>query len=322
MIEQAIYTAAGGQLLMLGRSPGFPDDWLPHAERLCTGFGERPAGVACPGCVFAQPFGSSHVAVVQAADQGDAALGFRLLVLPVEFYERLGGDPFTIADQFPPDWQARGDLPTLEWVGGAPPTRTVERLQQVLDVPHSATLLGGAQALLDGTRLVFERTAPDADLLRSLWALLPTNSRREMWPATFAFGNDGQFHALVVPPEAGREAAGLDRVGYIGEEQAADYPEGNYEWRLQAAIEHGDQKETDALLGRRSRRQMIRMALGLLLVMAVIPPLVMLLPTAPPAAPPVNPAPAVGKPAAPAAQPTPPEDTKQPGQEPPGKDGR
>ena len=189
---------------------------------------------------------------------------------------------------------ARGELPALEWTADAPPARTVEALRKVLDAPHSATLLGGAQALLDGTRLVFERPAPDAGMLRDLWALLPTNSRREMWPASFAFANGGQFHAVVVPCEAGRELP-----GYIDERQAGDYPEGNYEWRLQSAVEHGDQKEMNALLARRSRRQMIRLALGLLLVMAVIPPVVMLLPGSPPP----KPVPAVVKPDPPAAVP-------------------
>src|SRR4051794_8319624 len=93
-VEQAIYGNAGaGGYRFLARSPGFRDDWLPEAERLCMAFGERPAGVACPGCVFAQPFGTQHVAIVQVADQGtdDAgrpgALGFYLLLISRRAYE-------------------------------------------------------------------------------------------------------------------------------------------------------------------------------------------------------------------------------------------
>src|SRR5262249_48335814 len=84
-IEQAIYGNHGGDgYRFLARSPGFLDDWLPLAQQVCAGFGERPAGVSCPGCVFARPFGKDQVAVVQAADQGTeagrpGALGFRLL---------------------------------------------------------------------------------------------------------------------------------------------------------------------------------------------------------------------------------------------------
>jgi hypothetical protein len=292
VIEQAIYgVQAGDGYGVLARSPGFLDDWLPTAERLCRDFGERPAGVACPGCVFAQPFGGRNVAIVQAADQDFAAAGtgplaFRLLILPVGLYDRLGGDPFPIADQFPPDWKARGDLPSLEWAVGAPPARTVDEVQKVLNVPYSAALLGGVQALLDGSRLVFERSSPDARLIRGLWALLPTCSRRDLWPASFAFGNACRFHAVVVP-----RADGPDFTGYVDEEQAGDYPEGRYELQLQTAVEAGDQKEMDALFARRSRRQMIRLALALLLIMAIVPPVVMLWPTpTPPAAKPNLPA--------------------------------
>jgi hypothetical protein len=266
VIEQAIYGCqdAGGYRF-LGRSAGFRDEWLAEAERLCTGFGERPAGVSCPSCVFAQPLGRRHVAVVQVADQGTddtgrpGALGFRLLAVPRPLYADLGGDPFLLAEQFPPPWEARGDLPALEWQAGAPPPRTVAELRRVLDVPNGPTLLGGVQALLDGGRLVFERTWPDTPLVRSLWALLPTQSRSEMWPASFSFRNARRFHVVVVP-----RAAGPDLEHYIPEEQAGDYPEGRYELALQTAVESGNQEDLDVLLARRSRSQTVRLALAIL----------------------------------------------------------
>jgi hypothetical protein len=222
--------------------------------------------------VFARPFGPGHVAVVQAADQGrdDAgrpgALSFRLLILPRALYEDLGGDPFALADPFPPSWEARGELPALGWTAGVPPRRTVDDLRQVLDVPHSATLLGGAQVLLDGGRLVFERTEPDPRLLRSLWALLPYSTRSGLWPASFAFSNAHHFDALVVP-----RASGPDYANYLHEVQAGDYPEGRYELGLQTAVEAGDQREVDALLSRRSRAQTFRLAVGLLAVFLLVP---------------------------------------------------
>jgi hypothetical protein len=272
MIEQAIYgSQAGGGYRFLARSPGFRDEWLGEAERLCTGFGERPAGVSCPGCVFAWPFDRERVAVVQVADQGadDAgrpgALGFRLLLLPRRLYEDVGSDPFFIADRLPAPWPARGDLPALEWTAGAAPPRTVATLQQVLEVPNSATLLGGAQALLDGGRLVFERTAPDERLVRSLWALLPFSSRSELWPASFCFGNAHGFSVAVVP-----RASDPAFADYLHEEQAGDYPEGRYELALQTAVESDNQQEVDALFARRSHRQMRRVAVALLAVFAVV----------------------------------------------------
>lgn len=271
MIEQAIY---GGQdargYRFLARSAGFRDEWMAEAERLCTGFGERPAGVACPSCVFARPFDRHFVAIVQVADQGaddtgrPGALGFYLLILPLPLYLQLDGDPFFIADQFLPLWQARGELPSLSWSVGAPPARTVAQLQRTLHVPHSATLLGGAQILLDGGRLVFERAAPDDAILRGLWALLPTSARTRLWPASFTFSNIHAFDVLVVP-----RASGPEYEQYITEEKAGDYPEGRYECNLQSAIETGDQKEIDALLNY-DRSRMLRLIVILLVIVVVL----------------------------------------------------
>ncbi len=271
MIEQALFGRqdAGGHRL-LARSPGFCHDWIGVAERLCSGFGEKPSGVVCQGCVFARPFGRHHVAIVQVADQGvddtgqPGVLCFYLLILPRSLYGELGGDPFYIAEQFPPPWQARGELPSLIWSAGAPPARTVEMLQKTLNVPYSATLLGGAQILLDGGRLVFERTAPDATILRSLWALLPTQERAKLWPASFTFSNVHQFDAVVTP-----RATDAEYEHYITEEKAGDYPEGRYECNLQSAIETGDQEEIDALLNY-SRSRMLRLIVVLLLMVILL----------------------------------------------------
>jgi hypothetical protein len=278
VIEQAIHgVQAGGGRGWLARSPGFADDWLAEAEQLCAGFGERPPGVACPGCVFARPFGARDVAVVQVADQGGTdgvpgPLGFRLLVLPRRLYAELGGDPFHLADQLPPPWNARGELPALEPTLTPAPRRTVADIQGVLNVPTSATLLGGVQALVDGGHVAFERGGPDPGLLRSLWALLPASTRAELWPASFAFGNALHFDALVVP-----RAAGPDFHDYVFEEQAGDYPEGRYELALQLAAEAGDQAELDALFSRRSRSQTLRLAVVLLLAFVLVPILLQLL---------------------------------------------
>jgi hypothetical protein len=284
VIDQAIYGSHGpGGYQFLARSPGFRDVWLSEAERLCTGFGERPAGVTCPGCVFARPFVGGRVAVVQAADQGtdDAgrpgALGFHLLIVPRRLYEDLGGDPFLIAERFPPPWPARGELPTLEWTGEPPAPRTLEATREVLDVPNSATLLGSVQALLDGGRVVFERTTPDSHLLRSLWALLPTSSRADLWPASFAFSNQHGFHAVAVP-----RANGPDFAHYLTEESAGDYPEGRYEFALQYAVEAGDDHELQTLFARRSRRQTFRLGLVLLALFILVPVGVPLLVPGPP----------------------------------------
>jgi hypothetical protein len=271
-IEQAIYGNPGaGGYRFLARSPGFADDWLAEAERICTGFGERPAGVACPGAIFAQPFGLKHIAVVQVADMGadDAgrpgALAFRLLAVPRKAYETFLGDPFAIADHFPPPWEARGALPALTWSADSAPPCTVAEVQQLLQQGNSATLLGGAQALVDGSRIVFERSAPDPDLARRLWALLPYSTRCRLWPASFAFGNALGFDLLVVP-----RADEATFASYLTEEQAGDYPQGRYELNLQIAAEAGDQRELDALLCRRSSGDTLKLAFLLLVGIAVL----------------------------------------------------
>jgi hypothetical protein len=274
LIEQAIYGGQdSGGYRFLARSAGFLDGWLADAERLCTGFGERPAGVACPLAVFARPLGKKHVAVVQVADQGadDAgrpgALAFRLLVMPARLYIDLGADPFWIAEQLPPPWRARGEMDTITWTAGPQPKRTVDDLRRILDVEaeRTQTLLGGVQILVDGGRLVFVRQRPDERMVRDLWALLPNSTRMVTWPASFVFGNAHRFHVAVVPHADGPAFEGCTR-----EEKAGDYPEGRYELALQSAVEDGNQAEVDALLCRRSRAQTLRLAVWLLVAFALI----------------------------------------------------
>ena len=272
LLEQALYGSEGAAgYRILAKSPGFRDDWLVPAQQLCTAFGERPAGVACPACLFAQPFTAQHVAVVQVADHGrdDAGrpgtLRFRLLIVPRSLYAALEGDPFLIAETLPPSWDANQSLPALTWTAGPPPKRTVALLHTILDVPHSATLLGAAQALVDGGRVVFARSEPDAAILRNLWALLPTSSRCELWPATFAFGNVQAFHAVAVPA-----ALAPTEPQWLHEDQAGDYPEGRYELNLQIAVENGNQLDLDNLLARKTRGLMIKLAAVLLVVFSIV----------------------------------------------------
>jgi hypothetical protein len=273
-IEQALYGSnTGGGYRFLARSPGFQDDWLSEAERLCMGFGERPPGVVCPLCLFVQPFGKKQVAVVRVADQGidDAgrpgALAFHLLVLPAGTYHDLGGDPFDLADRFPVVWHGRRDLPSLPIPEDLPARRTVAQIQTILQRQDGPNLLGGTQALIDGGRLVFERPAPDTSLIRALWMLLPVSSRVRLWPATFAFGNGFAFHAVVTPRLA------EEYTGYIEEDQMGGYPEGRYELGVQAAAEAGDQAELDRLINRAGREQTLRlglMILGFMIVLSLV----------------------------------------------------
>jgi hypothetical protein len=272
VIEQALCSRSPKDgFQVLGRSAGFAEDWSAEAERICTGFGERPATIACPAAVFAAPFGAKGVAVVQVADQdsdaeeGPVGLVFRLLVLPRKQYARRIADPFALADHFPPLPDRRGELPTLRWRDEFLPPRRLADVQAVLQRPESPTLLGGTQALVDGGRLVFERSAPAPELVRGLWALLPYGCCGELWPTTFAFGNALGFDVVVTP-----HAPVDDFPGYLNEQRAGDYPEGGYELGVQAAAEAGDEGQLHALFRRRGSRQMLRVVALLLLVMGVV----------------------------------------------------
>lgn len=234
------------------RSANFPDDYLPQAAALCKAFGSQPVDDDGLEAMFAQPFGKDHVAVVQVAA---SPLRFRFLFLGRELYFHLH-DPFAIAARYSPDWSARGRLSELEWPPEPLPRRTAAMLDEILKHGEGPFLLGAAQTLVDGGKILIERPAPETKLLRDLWALLPASVRRSLWPATFAFSNELGFDLLVMPkaPEGGMP-------GYLTEDQTRDYPDSRYERHLQIAIEANDQNMLDGLLNRKSTNEMIRLAL-------------------------------------------------------------
>lgn len=267
-VQHALLLADARGVRVVAQSDGFD---APEAERIAVLYGTPPAGAACPLAHFAQPFGKRHVAVVQVADRpgGAHAWGLRFLVLAAELYRHLG-DPFAVADHFPPDWSATGTLPVLEWPPAPLPPRTVAELQEVLRASDAATeemalLLGSTQVLVDGGRVLLERREPAEKLMRSLWQLLPDKARAELWPASFAFSADLPFDAAALP-ELPPDPSGLRHT----EDGLKGYPPGNYEHRLQAAVEGADQRELDALLARRTGADTIRLGLTIIAGAVVI----------------------------------------------------
>jgi hypothetical protein len=302
VIEQAVYERAAGELPRLRvRSPAFADAWLADIEALLTDFGERPPGVACPAALFAQPLGEDQIAIVQVAEQPAGTLGFHVLLVPRAAYRAFLGDPFPVADHFPAPWTATQTLPALTLPDRPLPSPTIEEIRRILkrvkagalredqdpetaelteENAESPALLGGVQVLVDGGKLVFVRPAPDPGLIRGLWTLLPHAARRDLWPATFAFDNTLGFDALVVPRRAEDEYP-----GYTTEQQAADYPAGQYELSLQTAAETGDQQALDHLFTRRSSHETLRLAVTMAIVLSVVVLVLRLWQPTPPAPP-------------------------------------
>ena len=259
-IAQALLNTRPTGPSVVARSGNFLPEWDVVTTHMCERFGHRSPGVHCQDALFAYPLLGSHVAVVQVTEQGDTELSFRVLVLHRKVYDALG-DPFVIADRYPPNWAARGDLASLEWPEELLPKRQVADLQTILKSGDMPLLLGGAQALIDGSRLLLQSHEPMGKPIRDLWKLLPNRTRCELWPATFAFSDELGFHVLAMP-----EPPTQWPMGYLTADQARDYPEGRYELALQLAVEDSDQREVDRLLARRSSSDTLRLALFMVII--------------------------------------------------------
>lgn len=263
-VPQALATSDARGVRVVASSPEFD---TAEAERVATLFGARPAGVQCPAAHFACPFGAKHVAVVRVEDRpgsGDP-LGFRFLLVSRDLYAHLG-DPFAISDRYPIDWSSSASLPDLEWPREVLPERTVEQLDAILKRGDGPLLLGAAQAIVDGNRVIVHRDAPQDDLVRDLWQLLPDRTRAERWPATFAFSDELGFHFLASPAIT----AGPGYAKPLTEDAVRDYPSSNYELNLQIAVESGDRAALRRLLARRTLDDTVRLAVYIVLFALVV----------------------------------------------------
>jgi hypothetical protein len=241
---------------------------IPELERIAVLFGQRPSGISCPLAHFACPFGKRHVAVVRVEDRPgpESILGFRFLILARDLYRHLG-DPFAISDRYPPNWMT-GTLPELTWPAQQLPERTLEQLDQILKNGDGPLLLGATQALVDGHRMLLVGTTPNEALARDIWQLLPDSTRREIWPASFAFSNELRFHLAIGP-----NFHSSDQKAQLTEETLRDYPPSSYELNLQIAVESGDRASLRRLLTRRSSDETLRLGLymvGFALLVAVV----------------------------------------------------
>lgn len=245
-IEQALFR--GSELL--GQSPGHSDTiWLlqPMIEMM------QPTA-ADGDSIYVHQLTKDLVAVVQTHGTWS-----RVLVVPGPLY-RLIHDPFRLTREFPPEFTPNSRLAELPWIHGRPAPRELSAVQKVLREGDGPTLLGAAQALVDGGRIAFQRSQPDPDLFEQIWMLLPDSVRGELSFATFTRNNALQFDLLATPivnPD--------DHPRYLTERHAGDYPEGRYELALQMAVESEDEGRMRELFARRSGSQAMRLAWTMLL---------------------------------------------------------
>jgi hypothetical protein len=257
-----------GQLYVALCSPSFDPLWQSKVLTLCEAFSADPPDGPLPSALFVQRLDRRHAVIVrtQASSQSRACVQcFHVLVEEFSAYASLHCDLFAIAEKSEPNWNAVHELPDFEWRSPTPERRTVADVQQVLKRDNGPELLGGCQALLDGSQLLFIRENADGMVIRDLWTLLPYGNRLELLPATFAWNNNLRFDVVVA--NAGKAA---NFQGYLTEEQAGGYPEGRYELSLQTAAEAEDQASLDILFTRRSRREMWRIGILLMAVLAIL----------------------------------------------------
>ncbi len=257
-IRQILVIRHGGEPKIVAKSQNVDFELEEAAVRMAVKYGARPDGAVCPSAVFAKEIDRARVAVAQVADRPDGSvnppLAIRFLIFSRDIYAYLG-DPFEIADRLPANFDARGTLDELNWTFDPFPPRRVEDLREILKAGDSQFLLGAAQALLDGARLAIVRP-PDDSTIRDLWRLLPDRVRCELWPASFAFCNELNFHAAALPSPV---------PGFLTDEQCKDYPEGRYELAMQVSIESGDQAEVTRLLNRQSSTSVLKLAAAMVL---------------------------------------------------------
>jgi hypothetical protein len=292
ILEQALFHRPDrDEPRLIARSAGVDDLWLPEAEALVLGFGNRVNGLRCPLTVFAKPLTKNQIAIVRVKDDRpelSTGLQFHFLIVERKAYEGWIRDPFMLAEKIEPTWDAKDALPALAIPEEAFSPRTLGQVQAVLrrikaaalhegedpEAPdfertmensESPALLGGAQILVDGGRLVFQRHDGDLGMVAGLWLLLPEATRTRLWPTSFAFSHELEFDVLVVPQ--------LDEMAiesYTTEEQAADYPEGAYELALQRAVETGTQNDLDTVFNRRDSHSTIRLAIIVLVLVSAL----------------------------------------------------
>lgn len=242
---------------VVGRSPNISFEWEEEALKFVVRYGQRTEqGESLIG-VFASPKlpnGVSFIGTYLFRNDGSPEV-FRIVI--VNHRERIEIDPWLLAKQFEQS-NEKGDLETISIDQLWPANRTADEIQTILKSGDSPLLLGSAQALLDGCKIIVSHSEANHDFIRDLWNLLPNQSRKELSFSTIVFSAENRFD-LSVMPEGSRPLQ-----GFLTAEQVRDYPEGRYELALQLAAESRDQRELDRLFARKTSSQMLKLVISMI----------------------------------------------------------
>jgi hypothetical protein len=241
---------------------------LPHweelARKIISDFSQAPTGFGEFYALMSLPFGLRHWAVVQVESRCEGTLGFRFLILSKSDWLK-GVDPFSMNGAYPPNWESRGHSESIQYeLSFIPPN--VEQAAIWLKEHDLATMLGGLQGVLDGAKLWHEATPTSTAYVRALWNLLPYRSRHDFNFSTLVFQPMHDLKYQALPKESFPPTW---PPGVLSLQQTGDYPLGRYEQALQLAIEERNASEFEMLLRRRTSRDTLRLAVGLLIAMMV-----------------------------------------------------
>lgn len=183
-------------------SPGCRREWLDALARACANFGERPAGVAVEGALFALPVAGADVWMIVGVGEAGSddrgrpgALAFHAWFVTDRDYRRVGAAPFGLAAHHRTCWNADpGALPAA--------TLRVERFRRRPGPIDDPRALAVAHRLRHRRPVAFEAPGPIGGLARAAWGLLPLRVRRRASLATWAFGNANRFSLVAVPRRA------------------------------------------------------------------------------------------------------------------------
>ncbi|HMB05603.1 MAG TPA: hypothetical protein VKP69_17945 [Isosphaeraceae bacterium] len=226
--EQAVYGSFPFRdrgYAMLAQSPGCRPEWLAELRAACQRYGERPAGAAESGAMFALRLASGPWMVVGVSPQGrddrgrPGALAFHALFVGPRDYRRAGGDPFGLAGALRCHW-------TAATRSLAPGTWRVEP-PAAPEGPNDGRAARIAAALARGKRVAIESAGPIDALARQVWRALPGRVRDRASVATWAFGNGNRFDLVALPRLAGveRDASYLDPTA-LDRDVEAEGPDG------------------------------------------------------------------------------------------------